>query len=199
MMRRIVLLLILLSCGVALHAKPVALFYLTDTPDSIRSFLAHEKKIDLLVPTWYSVDADGLVTGAPNTTVLDAAHRDGLPVMPIVALFGKKLFHDLAASVEAQQRMNDALIRECKTHGYAGFQFDFENLNYLDRDGLTAVVQRSADAGNLLNQCGLVRGDWRSAEHLNGQVAGPADNLERSVLTDQSELIPSGKPLSESM
>ena len=50
MMRRILFLLILLSYGIALHAKPVALFYLTDTPDSIRSFLAHEKKIDLLVP-----------------------------------------------------------------------------------------------------------------------------------------------------
>src|SRR5580698_246973 len=99
------------------QAKPAALFYLTSSPDGIRSFIAHSTKIDLLVPTWYSVDADGLVTGAPNTTVLDAAHRDGLPVMPIVALFGKKMFHDLAASVEAQQRMNDALIRECKAHG----------------------------------------------------------------------------------
>jgi spore germination protein YaaH len=152
MMRRIVLLLILLSCGVALHAKPVALFYLTDTPDSIRSFLAHEKKIDLLVPTWYSVDADGLVTGSPNPTVLDIAHRDGLPVMPIVALFGKKMFHELAASADAQQRMNEALIRECKAQGYTGFQFDFENLNYLDRDGLSAVVQRSAEA---LHKAGL--------------------------------------------
>ena len=92
------------------------------------------------------------MTGAPNPTVLDVAHRDGLPVMPIVALFGKKMFHDLAASVEAQRRMNDALIRECKAHGYTGFQFDFENLNYLDRDGLTAVVARSADA---LHKAGL--------------------------------------------
>jgi len=71
-------------------------------------------------------------------TVLDTAHGEGLPVMPIVALFGKKKFHDLAASAEAQQRMNDAMIREAKLHGYLGFQFDFENLNYLDRDGLSA-------------------------------------------------------------
>lgn len=34
-----------------------ALFYTTDKPDSVRSFLAHPKKIGTLVPTWYSVDA----------------------------------------------------------------------------------------------------------------------------------------------
>ncbi len=130
----------------ASRAKPSALFYLTDDPGSIRSFLAHEAKIDLLVPTWYSVDENGLVTGAPNPTVLDAARRDGLPVMPILALFGKKKFHDLAANMPARSRMNEALIRESKLHGYTGFQFDFENLDYLDRDALTSVVAETAAA-----------------------------------------------------
>ena len=152
-MRRIaVFLLVFFACASSLFAKPVALFYMTDSPDSIRSFFAHSGKIDLLVPTWYNVDENGLVTGAPNPAVLDAAHREGLPVMPIVALFGKKKFHDLAASAEAQQRLNDAMLREAKLYGYSGFQFDFENLNYLDRDGLTAVVARSADA---LHKAGL--------------------------------------------
>jgi spore germination protein YaaH len=146
-MRRIsAFVLLFLACTSSLFARPVALFYMTDNPDSIRSFFAPTAKIDLLVPTWYNVDENGLVTGAPNPAVLDAAHGEGLPVMPIVALFGKKKFHDLAASVEAQDRLNDAMVREAKLHGYSGFQFDFENLNYLDRDGLTAVVARSADA-----------------------------------------------------
>jgi spore germination protein YaaH len=152
-MRRLSLLLLLtFACVSSLFAKPVALFYMTDNPDSIRSFFAHSAKIDLLVPTWYSVDENGLVTGGPNPAVLDAAHREGLPVMPIVALFGKKKFHLLVASVEAQDRLNDALLREAKLHGYAGFQFDFENLDYLDRDGLSAVVARSA---GVLHKAGL--------------------------------------------
>jgi spore germination protein YaaH len=145
-------LLLAFSCSATMSAKPVALFYLTDSPDSIRSFTAHKNKIDLLVPTWYSVDQDGLVTGAPNPLVLDAAHKDHLPVMPILALFGKQKFHDLAASPEAQQRMNEAMIREAKQHGYTGFQFDFENLNYLDKDGLTSVVRSSAES---LHKAGL--------------------------------------------
>lgn len=146
-MRRLVFALaFFLVCGTALRAAPVALFYMTNEPQSIRSFLAHSEKIDLLVPTWYNVDENGLLTGGPNAMVLDAAQKQRLPVMPIVALFNLKKFHLLAGNVEAQQQMNAALLREAKLHGYVGFQFDFEDVSYLDREGLSAVVARSAAA-----------------------------------------------------
>lgn len=127
-------------------APPSALFYVTDSPDSIRSFLAHADKIDLLVPTWYHADENGLVTGSPNSLVLETAKKHGVPVMPIIALFNKKGFHALSLDVVAQDHMNDAMVREARLHGYTGFQFDFENVDYIDRDGLTATVKRSADA-----------------------------------------------------
>ena len=142
----------LLSAACLLHAEPVALFYLTSGPDSIRSFLAHSRQIDLLVPTWYQVDENGLVTGAPDATVLKRAGEDKVPVMPILAMFNKKGFHVLASNANAQSIMNQAMIRECKLHGYTGFQFDFENVDWTDRDLLTAVVKVSADA---LHKAGL--------------------------------------------
>ena len=146
-MRRLCLgLALFLACTPALQAAPVALFYMTDSPESIRSFLAHSGKIDLLVPTWYNVDENGLLTGGPDPTVLAEAQKQGLPVMPIVALFDLKEFHQLAGNEEAQQRMNGSMLREARLHGYSGFQFDFENVSYLDRDGLSAVVARSAAA-----------------------------------------------------
>ena len=152
-MRRLVLCgLFGLFCNGAFSAAPSALFYMTDAPDSVRSFLAHSGKIDLLAPAWYNVDENGLVTGAPNATVLAAAHSEGLPVMPIVALLGEKKFHDLAGSEEAQKRMNDALLRDARLHGYIGFQIDFEHIDYLDRELLTALVARTAEA---LHQAGL--------------------------------------------
>src|SRR5580692_1406076 len=120
-------LLLILSVVPGLQAAPVALFYLTNNPDSIRSFLAHSSQIDLLVPTWYQVDENGLVTGSPEATVLKRAQDEKLPVMPIIALFNKKGFHALALNAGAQAMMNEAMIRESKLHGYAGFQFDFEN------------------------------------------------------------------------
>ena len=146
MMKRLTLLLAALFLCAAAHAKPAALFYMTDTADSIRSFLAHSSKIDLLVPTWYTVDENGLVTGGPNNTVLAEAKRKGVPVMPIIALFNKKKFHDLAENTQARSRMNEALVRESKLHGYTGFQFDFEDVDYLDRDRLSSLVAESAQA-----------------------------------------------------
>jgi len=136
----------------AFAAQPVGLFYLTSNPDSVRSFLAHSSQIDLLVPTWYQVDENGLVTGAPDATVLKRCQEEKLPVMPIIALFNKKAFHLLALNAPAQALMNEAMIRESKAHGYTGFQFDLENVDYLDRDALTALVKRSAEA---LHHAGL--------------------------------------------
>jgi len=143
----------LLVCGrPGVCAAPSALLYMTESPDSVHSFLAHADKIDLLVPTWYHVDENGLVTGAPNPLVMETAKQHGVPVMPILALFHKKHFHDLSLNPSAQDRMNEAMIREAKLHGYTGFQFDFENVDWIDRDGLTAVVKRSAQA---LHQAGF--------------------------------------------
>ncbi len=82
-------------------APPVALFYMTRSPDSIRSFLAHSSQIDLLVPTWYQVDENGLVAGAPDPAVLKRAHDEKLPVMPIVSLMNKKEFHTLLTTAAA--------------------------------------------------------------------------------------------------
>ena len=134
------------------QAKPTALFYMTNSPDSIRAFLAHSSQIDLLVPTWYEVDENGLVTGAPDPTVLKRAQEEKLAVMPIIALFNKKEFHQLAGNAAGQTQMNEAMIRECKLHGYTGFQFDFENIDWTDRQGLTELVRVSAEA---LHKAGL--------------------------------------------
>src|SRR5215471_5000935 len=64
--------------------RPKSLFYLTSEPTSIRSFLAHADKVDLVVPTFYTVNSEGLVSGAPNPMVMDAAKKAHVPVMPIV-------------------------------------------------------------------------------------------------------------------
>src|SRR5215469_1110370 len=109
-MRTLVFSFLVCCCG-ALTAQPKSLFYLTDSPESIRSFFAHSSKIDILVPTWYSVDGNGLITGSPEPAVLKEAHQSVLSVMPIIALFGKSKFHQLALSNEAQDRMNEAMLR----------------------------------------------------------------------------------------
>jgi len=127
-------------------APPKTLFYMTNEGPSERDFLAHKSKIDTLVPTWYDVDATGLVYGEPNALVLREAKAAHVQVIPIVGLFDKTAVHTLLNDIHAQDEMNAALIRECKRNGYDGFQFDFEDVMWTDRDALSAAVKRTADA-----------------------------------------------------
>src|SRR5216684_9057247 len=95
--------------------QPKSLFYLTRDPKSVRSFLAHADKVDILVPAWYSVDSNGLVSGGPNPLVLETARQHHVPVMPIIVNTGfvQAEFHKLLTDGAAQKRMMDAFIRDC--------------------------------------------------------------------------------------
>jgi len=139
-------LLVSLSAFARAQTHPVALFYMTNSPSSVRSFLAHSKKIGILVPTWYSVDATGLVSGAPIPEVLRIAHQENLPVMPIIGSTGKAAFHTLLGDPAAQDAMIKSIIQRAKLNGYTGFQFDFEDVIWTDRDALSSLVTKSADA-----------------------------------------------------
>ncbi len=132
--------------GFVVSAQPLRLFYMDDSEAASQSFEAHAAKIDLLVPTWYQVDGDGLLSGGAKPEVMRLAQQRKVGVMPIVSLFDTDVFRDLASSPIAQTRMNDAMIRECKAHGYTGFQIDFEHIYWTDRDLLTDLVARSAAA-----------------------------------------------------
>jgi len=149
-MKRILAFLLLSLLPAVSHGaeRPKSLFYLTSDPTSIHSFLAHADKVDLLVPTWYGTNSEGLVSGAPNPLVLQAAKQRHVPVMPIVANGGfvQAEFHKFLGDAAAQKRMLDALVRACKENGYIGIQFDFENVRWTDRDALSALVKDSAAA-----------------------------------------------------
>src|SRR5579875_3754289 len=121
------------------------------------SFEQHKDKIDILVPTWYAVNPHGLVSGEADPKILAEAKAAHVQVIPIVVLFEKNQLHQLFTDLAAQDLMNAALVRECKQHGYAGFQFDLENVSWTDRDGLSALVRKTAAVLH--------------AEHLQLQIA----------------------------
>jgi spore germination protein YaaH len=121
------------------------LFYMQENAASVRSFEDHKDKIDILVPTWYTVDGTGLVAGEPDPHVLQEAKSAHVEVVPIVALFNKDKVHALMGDQRAQDEMNQAFLRECKENGYAGFQLDFEDILWTDRVGLSALVKKTAD------------------------------------------------------
>ena len=140
--------LLSLIAGTASAQQPKALFYMTREPDSVRSFLAHADKVDILSPGWYSVDANGLVSGGPNLVALEAARQHHVPVMPLLvnANFVQEDFHKLLVSPTAHQQMIAWVIEACKSNGYIGIQLDFENVNWTDRDALSQFVGEIAAA-----------------------------------------------------
>jgi spore germination protein YaaH len=140
------LLLFILFTSSLAAAQPKALFYMIDNPNSVRSFTDHADKVDILVPAWYSVDGNGLVWGGPNPDVLRTAATHHVPVMPIVALMTQADLHKLFITPAARSAFIASLLSECKKHGYSGFQIDFENVNWTDRDLLSSLVADTAAA-----------------------------------------------------
>jgi spore germination protein YaaH len=143
-MRRIIPFLLLNSILAA--AQPKALFYMTDSPNSVKSFSDHADRVDVLVPTWYSVDGNGLVWGGPNPGVLTTAAEHHVPVMPIVALMSQADLHKLFTTAAARAAFIASLVSECQKYRYAGFQIDFEDVSWTDRDLLSSLVADAAAA-----------------------------------------------------
>lgn len=140
-----IILVAVLSSSFA-FAQPKGLFYMTANPNSVQSFIQHADRIDILVPAWYSVDRSGLVWGGPNADVMQVAAAHHVPVMPIVALMKQADLHALFTAPEARAAFIAALLSECKRFGYSGFQIDFEDVNWTDRDLLSSFVADTAAA-----------------------------------------------------
>lgn len=138
--------LFLFVSAVMAAAQPKALFYMTGSPNSIKSFTEHADKIDILVPTWYGVDGNGLVWGGPNPLVLQTAAEHHVPVMPIVATTVQAELHKLFTTPAARKAFLDSILSACKQYGYSGFQIDFENVIWTDRDLLSDFVAETAAA-----------------------------------------------------
>ncbi|PYT96420.1 MAG: glycosyl hydrolase [Acidobacteria bacterium] len=125
-----------------------SIFYMTREPKSVRSFLAHADKVDIVSPNWYSVDASGLLSGGPNPEVLETARQRHVPVMPLVGNGGfvQEEVHKFFANAAARREAIAALARASKDNGYIGFQLDMENVNWTDRDALSDFVRETAAA-----------------------------------------------------
>lgn len=148
MMRKTLVVLLTWMAVLFSEAKIAAqktLFYMQESASSVHSFEQHKGKIDMLVPTWYTVDEHGMVAGEPDVAVLREAKAAHVPVIPIVVLFKKDKLHALFNDQKAQDEMNSALLRECRENGYQGFQLDFENVLWTDRDALSSLVSKTAE------------------------------------------------------
>src|SRR5437588_4417111 len=122
--------------------------YYVNTDDGHASLFAHLNQIDVLSPAWYDANADGSITGYARRDVIDAAHASGVAIVPLIVNKGVDpgVGHAILADPGRRATLARNLVNEAKTYGYAGFQLDFEQIPWTDRDLLTALVQDCAAA-----------------------------------------------------
>src|SRR4029077_8860733 len=128
--------------------------YYVNTDDGHASLFAHLNQIDVLSPAWYDANADASITGYARRDVIDAAHGSGVAIIPLVVNKDgdPAVAHSILADPARRAALARNLVNESKTYGYAGFQLDFEQIPWTDRDLLTALVQ---DCANAFHPAGL--------------------------------------------
>ena len=148
------------------------LFYYTDSEASYNSLRAHIDRIDIVAPSAYFVDEDGVVYGQLDRRVVELAKRNGVKVIPLLVNrgFDQQELHDLLASEAARARMIASLVELCRRHGYDGIQVDFENLSIHDRDAFTRFYGEAARALRA-GGCGISVAVVHQPDELAGYTA----------------------------
>ena len=105
-------------------------------------------KIDILAPQYHVVNANFTVSGGFGPKLKAAIKAHSLKVMPLIANagFSQKIIHNLLLSAKAQDKVINYLVKGALTNGYIGWQFDFENISYKDKDLYSAFVAKAYGA-----------------------------------------------------
>jgi spore germination protein YaaH len=132
-------------CCVAAQAQKTE-FWMGNDAEAVHSFMEHKSKIDIISPTWYQIDGDGLVTGEPQPVLLKEIKQAHITLVPLFAIFDHVKIHALTHDATAQDAMIASFLRECHENGYDGVNLDVEDVMWTDKDALSAMVKKVADA-----------------------------------------------------
>lgn len=124
------------------------IFYMSENKEKegIVSLKNNFKKIDIIAPQFYGVSSALKLTGGLSDNLKKVVREKNLKVMPLVVNYGFKqdIMHNLLVSEAGQQRIINSMVQEAKQENYIGWQFDFENINYKDRDLYSIFVEKTA-------------------------------------------------------
>lgn len=146
-MTRLVLLLLLTAGSV--HAQsPERLWYYADNEAGYTSLQKNIGRIDVLAPSAYFVDNQGIVWGDVDPRIRELAARNNVKLMPLLvnAGFDQPALHELLSTPAARARAIASMVDVTRRHDYWGFQIDFENVNVDDREHLTTFYREAAAA-----------------------------------------------------
>ncbi|MCX6721165.1 MAG: glycosyl hydrolase family 18 protein [Candidatus Staskawiczbacteria bacterium] len=126
------------------------IFYLPkyNAVKGVESLNKNWQKIDIIAPQMHIVEfvgASAKITGGFGPKLKKAISDYKLKVMPLIANanFSQKIMHQLLISSYEQDRVITGLVYLAKRDGYIGWQFDFENISYLDKDLFSAFTEKT--------------------------------------------------------
>ncbi len=124
------------------------LFYYVTREDAWASLQAHADQVSIVAPEGFHVDEHGVVWGEVDPRVIELGKQKNIPVMPLIQNpgFDQALLHALLSSDDARARTVASLVELCRRNGFAGIQFDFENVSIEDRDAYTGFYRETSDA-----------------------------------------------------
>ena len=129
------------------------IFYMSQgkEKEGIISLQKNADKIDILAPQFFSVTAKMKIAGSFDANlkkVIAQAQENNknIKVMPLVvnAGFKQSVMHKLLTSPTDQDAVITGLVYIAKKNKYIGWQFDFENISYLDKDLYSSFVEKTA-------------------------------------------------------
>ena len=149
--RRILLALLALVAPAARFARaqaPEALWYATNSEQSVQSFLAHADRISVIAPQSFSMDSIGLIWGQVDQRMVATARAKHVKLVPLIVNpgFDQSIFHHVLVSPESRSRAVRSITALCRDNHFDGIQFDFENVRVTDRDAFTSFSREVADS-----------------------------------------------------
>ena len=122
------------------------IFYLApyNIVKGVESLQQNWQNIDIVAPQYYTITSKLYLQGKLPTELKQVIAEHNLKVMPLIANanFSQKTIHDLLVLPNVQNTFANTLVAIAKKDDYIGWQFDFENISYKDKDLFTAFVQR---------------------------------------------------------
>jgi spore germination protein YaaH len=124
------------------------IFYMSQSKEKegIVSLKKNADKIDIVAPQAFGVTENMKIIGKISNNLKQVIKDKNLKVMPLVvnAGFEQDVIHKLLTSPKDRKDVITGLVYIAKKNGYIGWQFDFENISYLDRDLYSSFVEETA-------------------------------------------------------
>jgi spore germination protein len=121
-------------------------YYVPYDSTSWASLEAHADALDFVAAQWVSVDPCGGLGSRDDQTLKQLARTHNLKILPSLATASGTLNHTLHTDPVASPRLIQNIVDYTVQENYAGFDLDFEGVDSVDRDALSAFVGETASA-----------------------------------------------------